>query len=292
MAESVATEAPEADDDDYRGNYHVYVPYRAGLPRLKPYLRELWRRREFLDEMARSSVRADNMDTVLGRLWNIIGPLLSALTYYLLVLILTRGAGVENYLMWLLCGIFLFTVLQAAMSGGARSVVKAGRMITNTSFPRVMLPLAIVRTALSKLWPMLIVLVIFGLASGIRPHWALISLVPIFFFYVLLCCGVAMFMATSQVFFRDTKGFIPFFSRIWMYASPVLWTTAQIPPEMKSLEFLNPMYAIVASWSGAIINGQWPQPSAYVVAGTWSIAIFLIGAYVFLSRERDFAVRI
>jgi teichoic acid transport system permease protein len=292
MADAVVSEQSSVDDDEFRGNYHVYEPYRAGLPRLKPYLRELWRRREFLDEMARSRVRAENMDTLFGRAWTVLSPLLTALTYYLLVLILTRGAGVPNYLIFLLSGIFLFQILQDAMSHGAKSVVGAGRMITNTAFPRVMLPLAEVRLALSEFWPTMIVLGFFLVGYRIPPHWAWIALVTIFILYLIMCAGIAMLLATLQVFFRDTRSFIPFFSRMWLYASPVLWTSTQVPAELKSLEWLNPMYAITASWSNAIVIGTWPAPSAYLISAIWSFALFFLGAYVFLSRERDFAVRI
>ncbi|MEI8080791.1 MAG: ABC transporter permease [Actinomycetes bacterium] len=292
MADPVVSEQPVVDDDEFRGNYHVYEPYRAGLPRMKPYLRELWRRREFLDEMARAKVRAENMDTLFGRVWTVLSPLLTALTYFLLVLILTRGAGVENYLVFLLSGIFLFSILQHAMSGGAKSVVGAGRMITNTAFPRVMLPLAEVRLAWSEFWPTLIVLEVFLIGYRIPPHWAMLSLIPIFLMYLVLCSGVAMLLATCQVFFRDTRSFVPFVSRIWMYASPVLWTPGQVPGELKSLEWLNPMYAITAAWSNAIVNGTWPPASTYITAAIWSFGLFALGAYVFLSRERDFAVRI
>ncbi len=40
---------------------------------------------------------------------------------------------------------------------------------------------------------------------------------------VVFSMGLAAFFAALQVYFRDTANFLPYFVRIWMYLSPVLW---------------------------------------------------------------------
>ncbi len=77
--------------DDYLGEFHVYEPHKAGLPPLKEYFKELWRRREFAIEMSRATLRAQNSDTVFGVLWNVLNPLLLAAVYYVLVVVLSGG---------------------------------------------------------------------------------------------------------------------------------------------------------------------------------------------------------
>jgi teichoic acid transport system permease protein len=54
-------------------------------------VRELWRRREFAVELARTKLREQNFDTVFGQLWLVINPLLMALVYFLLVDIIRAG---------------------------------------------------------------------------------------------------------------------------------------------------------------------------------------------------------
>ena len=72
-------------EDEYLGQHHVYEPHRIGLPKLRPYVREIWRRRSFATELAHTKMDAANTETVLGQLWLIINPLLLAFVYYLLV---------------------------------------------------------------------------------------------------------------------------------------------------------------------------------------------------------------
>ena len=63
----------------------VYEPHRAGLPPLRPYVTELWRRRHFAAELSRATMRAANTRTFFGQVWLILNPLLLAFVYYVLV---------------------------------------------------------------------------------------------------------------------------------------------------------------------------------------------------------------
>ncbi len=291
MATQTVDQAPPSDDD-YTGVLHTYVPYKAGLPRLGPYVREVWRRREFLNEMSRANVRAGQRDTLFGKLWNILNPLLMGMVYFILVNILTDRGTKPGYFVYLVSGLFLFSVLQSCATQGSRSVVKAGKIITNTAFPRVLLPLSTVKTAVNEFIPSFAVLIVIAATSGVRFHPAQITLIPLFLLFTIFVSGIAMLLATIPVYFRDTASFLPFVLRIWLYGSPILWSASQVPASLKAIEILNPMYAIIGSWSDAIVYGKWPSTTSWIMASSWALVSFLVGAYVFLTRERDFAVRI
>lgn len=293
MAKAAIDAKAVPEDDEYRGTHHVYLPYRAGLPRnFKGYFKELWRRREFMRELTRANVRANQLDTIFGRLWNIINPLLMGMVYFLLVSILARGATTPNYFVYLLAGLFIFDVLETSMKEGARCITAAGKMVTNTAFPKALLPLSAVRGALYELWPSLVVLIAAGLLFGVRPSWTWLLCIPVLVLLTIFAAGMAMLVATMQVYFRDTKSFLPYFLRLWFFASPVLWTADMLPEKANFLRFINPMFDVVSTWSYAFVYGQAPSPIVWFVMAGWAIASILIGGYVFLSRERDFAVRI
>lgn len=293
-AADLAQAKSDADTvNDFSGQLHVWLPYKRGLPpHMGRYLKEAWRRREFMRETARASVRANQQDTWFGQLWNLINPLLSGLIYFALVTILVRGAGIPHFFIYLISGLFLFEVLDTCISKGARSVTSAGKTITNTAFPRILLPLSVVRNALSELGPAVIVILVLGLATGVRPSWAWIACVPIVIILMVFCTGMAMLFATVQIYFRDTRGFIPFITRAWMFGSPVLWTASMLPEDLSWYRWVNPMFELVSGWSMAITQGVWPPAETWIAGPLWAIASLLIGGYVFLSREREFAFRV
>ncbi len=283
---------PVIDEDDaYLGVHHVYEPYRAGLPKLKPYARELWRRREFALEMSRSGIRAAQSNTVIGQLWNVLNPLLLGAVYYLLVIIL-GGSKPPSYFAYLLGGLFLFYFIAGCMTGGASSVISAGKLVMNTAFPRILLPLSAVRTAFFRFLPTMIVFYAAYLISGLRPNPVQLLAIPWFALVMLFATGLAMMLATFQVYFRDTSSFLPYVTRIWLYASPVLWVPEVIPEKFKAFEIFNPLFALCGGWGDILIEGKVPTVGTWGIALAWSLASLVLGAFMFLTRERDFAVRI
>lgn len=271
---------------------HVYKPYKAGFPPLGPYFHEIWRRREFLMEMSRTKVRVGHMGTVLGKAWNILNPLLMGVVYFLLVTILRGGRQGPDFFVYLIAGMFLFKTLQSALTSGSTSVTSAGSMLTSTSIPTALFPLATIATAIRKFIPTVFVLVILAAVVKIYPKPAWIAAAGMALLLIILSTGLAMLFATLQVYFRDTKEFLSYVSRIWLYCSPVLWTAAQLPHVLEPMQWINPAYQIVAGWSMAIVYGEWPTLSMWLLASAWSFGMLILGFVVFVTRERDFAVRI
>lgn len=270
----------------------VFVPYRAGLPPLKQYFRSVWVRRQLLVELSRTTTRAENQDTWFGRIWNVLNPLLLGAVYFLLVTILAKGNTVQFYLAYLLSGLFLFTALGKASMTGVNSMTSNSALVTKTSLPRVILPLSNVWIAIAQYLPTLVILLLVALVTGVRPHVAWIACIPLLLLFVVFTIGFVLILATLQVYFRDTRNFLTYLVRIWLYLTPVLWTVGQTPGFLKGFVLLNPMYSIVGGWSEAFVYGNWP-PLSYWIAGTlWAVGTLLAGVYFFLSREREFAVRI
>ena len=56
--------------------------------------------------------------------------------------------------------------------------------------------------------------------------------------------------------------------------------------------FLNPLGPILSANSRIWIDGQLPTLAQLIGCISWALISFLMGSYFFISRERDFAVRI
>ena len=289
---SAGTSTPE-DIDDYDSDLHVYEPHRAGLPPLQSYFQELWRRREFALEMARSSMRAAHSDTVFGRLWNVLNPLLLAMVYYLLVDIISRSAQPVDYFPHLLGGLFVYYYISGAISGGALSVISARGMVLNTPFPRLLLPLSALYIAFIRFLPTMIIYFISHLATH-RPFGVVqLMLIPMLVLITMFGAGAAMVFATLEVYFRDTSSFLPYALRIWLYVSPVLFFPETVPGGLHQvMEIVNPAYGLIGGWTELLVRAQMPPASMWVSAAAWSAIALVGGAYYFISRERDFAVRV
>jgi len=289
---TTATQPHHRPENDFASDHHVYEPHIVGLPPLGPYVRELWRRRSFAFELSRTKLRAQHFNTVFGQLWLVLNPLFLAGVYFLLVDILRGGSTREGYFAHLVACIFAYHLVSDAVRSGTKAVVSGGRLILNSAFPRVLLPFASVISSTKKFLPTLVVYVPFHLASGRPIGPELLWVVPLVAIMIVLAAGLAMIVSALQVYFRDLKNIIPYALRLGLYVSPILYFADEMPSGYKFLLTVNPLGQLLSAWSDAIIVGVSPSAQQLLVSGAWAFGLFVVGFLFFVSREREFAVRL
>jgi ABC-type polysaccharide/polyol phosphate export permease len=271
----------------------VLTASKTGIPKLGPYLKALWVRREFAIEMSRANIQAQQVNTVIGQFWLVLNPLMLAGVYYVLVVIISGGKNQgADYFTHLLGGLFIYYFISGCMTSGAISITSAGRLITNTPFPRLLLPISAVLTSLYRFLPTIPVVIVALVAVG--DGFKVTQLASIFALAIIIIfsMGLASIFATIQVYFRDTNSFLPFVNRIWLYISPVLFYPEQLPSQLQALAPLNPLYSLIGIWSDTLIRGVMPSLTIWITAILWAMISLVFGTLLFVSKESDFAVRL
>lgn len=281
-----------ADENEFTTEHHVYEPHRVGLPKLRPYLSELWRRRQFTLELGRTTMRANDSQTFFGTLWLVINPLLLAAVYFLLVNVISSSHQGSRYFAHLVAGLFVFYFIAGAMNQGANSVVGGGRLILNTAFPRLLLPLSAVYQAVRRFLPTMIVYFVLHAVAGIPFSLNLLWIIPIYAEIVLFATGLAFITATLQVYFRDTTSFLPYFTRIWLYLSPVLYYVEDMKNALRHFMYVNPLVSLLGNWGQVLTEDRSPNYHFLIAGLAWGAGTLIVGSLFFMSREREFAVRL
>ena len=269
----------------------VYEPFRAGLPPLRKYWRSLWARRTFISEYSRSELREQHFDSIFGQLWLVLNPLMLSAVYFLLIVIIGGSGGSTRY-GHLTASLFLFYLVSNSLSGGVKSVTAGQRLILNTAFPRMMLPSSATVIAFFKFIPTLLVFMIMRTLLGLPFGWEMLWSIPIILIALIFSLGVAILISTVNVYFRDIASFLPYLTRTFLYLSPILYEASALKPEFRVFQYFNPLFSILESWSLSIVHAQTPQLSSMLTALAWALGFLLVGTYFFLSREREFAVRL
>jgi teichoic acid transport system permease protein len=270
----------------------VHEPHRVGLPPLVPYLKNLWQRREFALELARTKLRSQHFNTAFGQLWLLLNPVLLGMVYFLLVDILRHGRHSPHAFAHLLGCLFVFQFVQDSARQGSKSVVTGGKLILNTAFPRLLLPISSVIQGFMRFLPTLVIFAVVHTVSGLPVNANLLWVIPLIALFTLQATGVATLVAVGQVYFRDLSGFLPYLLRVWMYISPVLYYAAEVPERYKFLLEVNPVAPLLTAWSRVLIFGQAPPLHDLVLGVAWAVVLLLVGGLFFMSREREFAVRL
>src|SRR5690606_6287808 len=147
--------------------------------------------------------------------------------------------------------------------------------------------------------PTLLVYFVLHFTFGQRLHWAML-LAPYFLLMLTLFgAGMGMIFATIQVYFRDAASFLPYMVRIWLYMSPVLWFPEVGIGRLESkfgdvgeIMYANPLFSILGGWGETLVRGEVPPLGMWIGAAAWAIPVLVIGAIFFMSREREFVVRL
>jgi teichoic acid transport system permease protein len=115
---------------------------------------------------------------------------------------------------------------------------------------------------------------------------------PLLALLIVMAGGLAMIVGALQVYFRDLKDFMPYLLRVWLFASPVLYFADEMPEQYKFLLYVNPLGELLAAWGEVINLGGSPSVEELAVASAWAFGLLIVGFLFFVSREREFAVRI
>lgn len=281
---------------DYVDHSSVRIlrPFKAGMPSLRTYFQDMRVRKEFVLELSRAERAEEHLDTVFGQLWSVISPLLSAGIYYLFIFVVQGGHQGPEFFLHLVAGIFIFEFISTAATRGSNSIIRAGALINNTAFPRVLLPLTDVLTAFRVFIPAMFVFAIFYVALQVPIKLAAMQAIPAFFLILLFTSGLAMFAAAAQVYFRDTQALMPFLLRLTMFVSPVLYFPEQAKAlfDGRLLTTLNPIFCMVQIFSGSLVRGDTFDFWTWLIAIFWAILSFVGGFWFLVTREGEFAARI
>jgi teichoic acid transport system permease protein len=289
---TATTTHPHHRENDFAEEHHVYEPHLVGLPPLVPYIREAWRRRAFAFELSRTKLAAQHYNTVFGQLWLVLNPLLLACVYFVLVDILNGGSSRPGLFAHLVAGVFAYHLVSDAVRQAVRSVVSGGRLILNSAFPRVLLPVGSVISAIKRFLPTVVIYIPLHVASGL-PFGPQLLWVPVLLgLLIVMAAGLSMIVSALQVYFRDLKDFMPYLLRVWLFASPVLYFAEDMPEKYRFLLDVNPLGQLLAAWSDVINLGESPTAHQLLVGGGWAFGLLIAGFLFFVSRERDFAVRL
>ncbi|MEV0793301.1 ABC transporter permease [Kribbella sp. NPDC050459] len=262
-------------------------------PPFGAYLQELWSRRQFVVSYAAARTYAMYAGARLGSIWQVLTPLLNAAVYYLAfgVLLGTKN-GIDNYVAFLLSGIFVFTFTQRCMTEGSRSLALNLSLIRTLHFPRATLPLAYVLNELNQMLVSLgILFVVVGFTDG--PAWRWLLVVPAMLLQVMFNVGITLVFARIGTFVSDITQLLPFITRTWLYASGIFFS---LPAKLDEIDApawvikvlaLNPISAYIDIVRRSLLSEHEANqlPHAWTIAIIWSFVMLAAGFVYFWQAE-------
>lgn len=254
-------------------------------------LRELWEYRELLYFLVWSDLKVRYKQTVLGVLWAILQPILITGVFYLTFTIFARlpTAGIPPIVFYL-SGLIPWTLFSRGLVDASMTLIQNLSLVTKVYFPRLLLPVAEVLSALVDVGLTLIVLAALMVYFGMIPPLQILAL-PVFLVIALMASlGISFWLAPFNAKYRDVRYTVPLLTQLWMLATPIAYLISFVPASWLWLYSLNPMVIVVQGFRWALFPG-WPLD--FGLSSLLSLAVvilvFVSGLFYFRRAERTFA---
>lgn len=261
---------------------------------LRSYLAALWNRRHFILAESRAKVSGSTRQNLLGYGWLFINPLLSVLAFWFIFgFILGTQKSVENFIGYLVIGVFFFQYTSRSVTGGTGSIRAGASMIKGFQFPRAALPIStVVRNFLDfipSVAVMIVLLVVIPPAEVLT--WRVVLVIPVIGLQTIFNVGIACMLARIGHKIPDIVNLMSIISRFWLYGSGVFFVIddkLSDHPELLTVMRTNPMYSYLELTRNSLLYGVDSPWWMWASAIAWAFGILIIGFLYFWRGEENY----
>jgi ABC-2 type transport system permease protein len=223
--------------------------------------------------------------SVLGYAWQLFKPLMMfGVLYFVFTQVIPLGGDVKYYGEVLLSGIVLFSFFSESTNGAITSVLSAEGLIRKISFPIMAIPLASVISIGLTLFLNYGVVLVFAVASGVRPTVRWLEIVPLLVLLCFVAVSVSVTLSAWYVRFRDVQPIWEVIAQVLFYATPVIYPISFVQQHNETLAkvvMCNPVAAIIQQMRHAAIDPS--APSTVEVLGSWWMLAIPMGLVLILA---------
>ncbi len=279
---------PDARDEQFDRAHLTEISATGNS--LRAELRELWAYRDLLVLLIQRDVSIRYKQSAVGIGWAVLQPLLTTLIF---TVVFGKFAKLPSegypYALYTMCAMVPWTFFTRALGGASTSIVTSSGMITKVYFPRLVLPISKTVSGLVDFAVAFGMLILLLVAYRVTPSLGLL-LLPLFVLLALATAlGIGLWLTALNVKYRDVGLLVPFLTQIWMYASPIAYSSQIVPAKWLWLYNLNPIAGVVEGFRWALLGKAAPALGPMALSCAMVVLMLVSGIWYFRRTEREFA---
>ena len=266
-------------------------------------LSELWQFRDLLFALAGRDIKLRYKQTALGVIWVVLQPLLTAgIMTFVFGTIAHLDSGPVPFFVFSYAGMMFWGLFNAVLTKAGGSLVGNSNLISKVFFPRLILPLSSLPSAMLDFGIAVGMLVALMVMNHVVPG-ARLSLGPVTLFrgsgllllpiwIVLLlffAIGIGLVTTSLMVSYRDVGYMLPLALQILFYACPIVYQVTKVPAKAVFWYNLNPLSSIFEAITWSIFGIESLEWGRLAYAAVASVAVLMGGVYAFKHMEKKFA---
>nr|WP_221244167.1 ABC transporter permease [Cryobacterium roopkundense] len=236
--------------------------------------------------LTRRDLRVRYSTSVLGYFWSILDPLVMAGIYwFVFTQVFQRDVGATPYIVFLLSALLPWMWFNGAISDCTRAFLREAKLIRSTRIPRTIWVNRLVLSKGIEFLASIPVLVLFAIVYGAELNADALFFPLAILLQASLTAGVGLLIAPLVVFFRDLERAVKLILRFLFYASPIIYSTADLPANLHFWAAFNPLSGIFSLYRSAFFPEQLDW-FAVSMSAILSLAFLAVGLFVFSRTER------
>jgi ABC-type polysaccharide/polyol phosphate export permease len=273
---------------------------------LGAHIRELWTFRDLLYNLVVRDLKVRYKNSLLGILWSLLNPLLMMLVFTFVFKVLAGNSNLEAYPAFVLSGILAWNLFSSSVMGSTNSIVGNSHLIKKVYFPRAVLPVSVVLSNLVNFLLALPVFFILAALLGRSPTVWVVLLPAVIAVQIIFTLGVSFFLATANVFYRDTRIVMEVVILAWFFLTPIFYPISEVGRAgmeisglalegydiQRLVRIFNPMASIIASYRDVLYWGEPPGTDFFLRTAVTATFFLVVGFFIFLRFSRVFGEEI
>lgn len=256
-------------------------------------LGEVWRYKDLVYMFVKRDFVSSFKQTILGPIWFFINPIFTTIVY---IFVFGNIAGISTdgapKVLFYLAGITLWNYFSSCLTATSSVFTANAGIFGKVYFPRLVMPISIVISNLMRFgvqMTLFFLFLIFYIYKGdVMPNfWALVT--P--FLIILMAAfalGAGMIFSSMTTKYRDMQMLLVFGISLYMWLTPVVIPTSELPSIAQKLAYYNPLTGIFECFKHGWLGTDNFDPISLVYSTVLIAILLVIGTVVFNKVEKTF----
>lgn len=249
----------------------ISSPFRSSFSSAQRY----W---DLLRVLVRRNLKVRYRGSFLGPYWSLLNPLIMTVLY---AAIFGRAFAsyydnsLAKYVLAAFTGLIVINFFSAATTQALTSIVANGGLLNKVRLPTSIFPASvIIANFVQFLIGSMPLLILVTLITSRNPLHVLVLMIPVLSL-LLVSAGIGFLTSSLYVFFRDLPYFYELLVFVLWISSPIFYPEEIVPPQLKPILALNPLFPVISSVRQIAVLGT--LPSLSLLAGSLLSGMIMLG---------------
>jgi lipopolysaccharide transport system permease protein len=257
-------------------------------------LKEVWHYRDLLVMLVKRDYVTFYKQTILGPIWFFIQPIMTTIVY---VFLFGRLAGLSTdgapQIVFYLAGIIIWNYFSESLTKVSTVFKDNSAMMGKVYFPRLIMPISIVVSALMKFGIQLVLFIVIVLYSSlvdnaIKPNFWILATPYLLLLMASFSLGMGMIFSSLTTKYKDLVFLLTFGIQLFMYATPVVYSLSAVPAKYKWIILANPLTPVFECFRYGFLGTGNFQPLSLIISSGYIFILLVIGVFIFNKVEKSF----